>query len=133
MKSIIQNRKKFTLVILFVMVITGRLLAQTSSNPDAVIGNFKGPDGDRTMEIYKNNGQYFGKLTAVSENKEDIKAGTVVLKNFMFRKGKWEGKVFVPAKHTDFDATLALDGNNSLVIRVKLGMLSRSKTWSRIQ
>ena len=133
MKRNIKIQSKFTLVILFVLMMTRSLFAQTSNNPDAVIGNFKGPDGDRTMEIYKEKGQYFGKLTSISENKNGLKVGTVLLKNFVFKKGKWTGKVFIPAKNTDFDATLTLEDNNLLVIKVNAAIISRSKTWSRVQ
>lgn len=128
-----KNQTKFTLVILLVTMIASSLFAQNPTNPDAVIGNFKGPDGDRTMEIYKDNGQYFGNLTSISDNKGGLKTGTVLLKNFVFKKDKWEGKVFIPARNTDFEATLILENNNTLVIKVKAGMMSRSKTWSRIQ
>lgn len=128
-----KSKSKITVLILFVMMMTKSLFAQTGSGPDAILGNFKGPDGDRTMEIYKEKGQYFGKLTSFSGNDETLKVGTVLLKNFTYTKGKWEGKVFIPARNTDFNATLVLEDNNTLVIKVKAGMMSRSKTWSRVQ
>ena len=128
-----KNKSKITFLILFIMMMTKSLFAQTGSGPDAILGNFKSPDGDRTMEIYKDKEEYFGKLTSFSGTDGTLKIGTVLLKNFSYTKGKWEGKVFIPAKNTDFDATLVLEDHNKLVIKVKAGIMSKSKTWSRVQ
>ena len=99
--------------------------------PDAIIGLFTNPDGDRKMEIYKDNGQYFGKL--VSASNAEVKEGAVVLKDFIYADGKWEGKIYVPEKNSDFNATLELTNPQTLKIKVKVGIISKTKIWTRVQ
>jgi len=116
---------------LFIVTMAKGLFAQAPVKSDAIIGVFTNTDGDRKMEIYKDNGQYFGKLVSTSTG--EVKAGTVVLKDFIYIGDKWEGKIYVPEKNSDFNATLELTNPQTLKIKVKVGIISKTKIWTRVR
>jgi len=116
---------------LFIVTMAKGVFAQAPVKSDAIIGVFTNTDGDRKMEIYKDNGEYFGKLVASSN--AEAKIGTVVLKNFIYTYGKWEGKIYLPGKNSNFNATLELTNPQTLKIKVKVGIISKTKIWTRVR
>lgn len=126
-----KNLLKITIVTLFIVTTAKGVFAHAPVNADAIIGVFTNSDGDRKMEIYKDNGQYFGKLLSTSTG--EVKAGTVVLKDFIYIGDKWEGKIYVPEKNSDFNATLELTNPQTLKIKVKVGIISKTKIWTRVR
>ena len=127
----VKNLLKITIVTLFIVTTAKGVFAQALVKPDGIIGVFTNTDGDRKMEIYKDNGQYFGKLVSTSTG--EVKAGTVVLKDFIYIGDKWEGKIYVPEKNSDFNATLELTNPQTLKIKVKVGIISKTKIWTRVR
>ncbi|MGX5691073.1 DUF2147 domain-containing protein [Arcticibacter tournemirensis] len=120
---------KMTTLIVGMLFLAKGLSAQTA---DAVLGVFENAEGSRKMEIYKENNQYFGKIVWQSTTKGKVKAGTVLLKGFTYENGKWNGKLYVPARDNDYPAALTLPDSNTLRITVKAGFTSRDKDWKRI-
>ncbi|MDJ1466319.1 DUF2147 domain-containing protein [Cytophagaceae bacterium DM2B3-1] len=103
-----------------------------TANGDAIIGIYQNQDGDRKMEIYKQDNQYFGKLIWLKTQDGKAKAGDVVLKNLSYSSNQWKGKVYAPARNTDFPATIVMPDANTLQITAKAGFMSRSKDWKRV-
>ena len=120
---------KMTTLIVGMLFLAKGLSAQTA---DAVLGVFENAEGNRKMEIYKENNQYFGKIVWQSTTKGKVKAGTVLLKGFTYENGKWNGRLYVPARDNDYPAVLTLPDSNTLRITVKAGFTSRDKDWKRI-
>jgi len=127
----VKNLLKITIVTLFIVTTAKGVFAQALVKPDGIIGVFTNPDGDRKMEIYKNNGQYFGKTMGAAN--AEVKAGTIVLKDFIYANRKWEGKIYVPEKNKEFNATLELTNPQTLKIKVKVGIISKTKIWTRVR
>jgi uncharacterized protein (DUF2147 family) len=108
------------------------LRAQGTSAADAILGVYENPEGERRMEIYKQNGQYFGKITWIRSQDGKARVGDVVLKNLTYASGQWKGKIHMPARNSDFPAVVALPDTNTLQITGKSGFASRSKEWKRV-
>ena len=126
-----KSLSKITTILLFIVASTNMIFAQTTVNGDAIIGTFTNSDGNRKVEIYKKQNQYFGKL--VSPSSAGAKSGMIILKNMIYADGKWTGKIFAPEKNTDFDASLELSDHNNLKIIVNAGAGSLIKVWKRVQ
>lgn len=118
---------------LFVLLNSQGLFAQSVNKADAVLGIFQSPEGDRKIEIYKDNNQYVGKLVAITAANGKAKVGTIILKGFTYSKGTWQGKVCLPARNAEYPATLTLPDAATLTIKVKAGFLSQAKNWARIK
>ena len=59
-------------------------------NPDAIVGTWKEKGGEKTIEIYKVNTAYFGKITENLSDKEDkLQPGTVIMKDFVYKDEEW--------------------------------------------
>lgn len=129
MKNLI--KRLFALSLL--MLMTQHLFAQSTKGPDALIGVYQSPDGNRKVEVYKENNQYFGKLIAIKGDQGTAKIGTIVFKDFVYSANKWEGKTYLPARDQEFNTTLSLKGNDRLMVKVKAGLMSQTREWSRVK
>ena len=81
------------------------------------------------VEIYEKDGEYFGEI--VSSDNEKAKKGTVVLRNFTYKNGKWEGKLYSLRFNKLIDAKMIND-NNILKITAKNGMKSKTFEWEKL-
>ena len=110
------------------------LLFMTKASPkgDEIIGKWENPDGGRKIEIFKKGALYFGKIIAVSDEGAKVKQGDIVLKNIKFEKGKWSGKIRIPAKDNDFNTEMTMPSINKLKFVASYGLMTRTKIWNRI-
>lgn len=116
--------------------LSGRIvLAQTTLKADDILGVYENETGERRMEIFRQNNQYFGKIVSDESGSEGpVKAGAIVLKGFTFAKNEWvNGTVYAPKQNRDFKATLTLVDTQTLRINAKYGIMSRSKDWKRVK
>lgn len=70
-----------------------------------------------------------------NDNKPDA-VGAVFLKNVQGEDGvtgPWKGQVYAQALEEFKDAEISLPAADAMKIKVKLGFISRSVTWSRIE
>jgi uncharacterized protein (DUF2147 family) len=123
--------KKIITIVLVALSLPVALFAQ--SLPDRIIGKWKNPTGEKTMEIYKKNELFYGKI--VEDADRELPLGLMILKDFKFvpDDNRWEGTVFVPKQTKDFTGKLSLKDKNTLVITVTSGFFSRSKEWSKVK
>ncbi len=80
------------------------------------------------IEIYGDHGKFSGKL--VSSRHPFLEPGIEVLKDLEFKKGKWQGKVYISKKKRWVDATLMHKGD-LLFIEMDLGYEIRKIHWYR--
>jgi uncharacterized protein (DUF2147 family) len=106
-----------------------------SSAGDNVIGKWKMGKAENIIEIYKDNGKYFGKISELKTRDNDaLYEGQIILKNFIYDEDEklWTGgTVYAPKKNKEYKAELVLKDNNTLEIKVKAGMFGKSTTWTR--
>lgn len=104
---------------------------QANAAPDAIIGKWLNPDGTRRMEIYKGGDKYFGKIIWLRYDDGNVKTGDIVLKNLSFTKNQWKGIALVKGK--ELDCSIAMPNANTMNIKGKIGFISTTKTWTRVQ
>jgi len=122
-------------------------------NPDAILGVWKNSTGKGYVQIYKQNGKYFGKITwlknAVDANghpKLDKKnqdpaqrnkplIGLVMLRNFVYEDGEWtDGHIYNPQDGKEYKGYMRLKDNNTLIVRGYIGLswFGKSDVWTRV-
>jgi uncharacterized protein (DUF2147 family) len=141
-----------TLASLFLVIFTyGQ--AQTA---DAIVGKWLNEDQDAHVQIYNENGKYFGKvvwlkepnepdtgLPKVDDENEDESLrsrpvmGLVLLKDFIYDgDGEWEdGTIYDPKNGKTYDCYMNFDENGILKIRGYIGIswIGRNTYWTRVQ
>ena len=126
---------KNTLLLLLLFSVIGILGANAQSG---IIGKWKDEKKGAVIEIYEENGLYFGKVISADDPKKNEKieahGNVVILKNF---KKESEtafccGTIFQPKEKRTLSGTLKLKNENTLKVIGKYGMLSGSSTWKKL-
>lgn len=125
--------KIITLLFLTLVFSAGGVLAQSTGNADAILGVFLNNDSGRKIVVYKENNQYFGKITEPGKEAGTAQVGTIVLKNLIYTEGKWRGKVYAPNRGNDYPVVITLPDPGTMAVRVSVGIISRTGTWKRVQ
>ncbi|PKD42646.1 DUF2147 domain-containing protein [Rhodohalobacter barkolensis] len=136
---------KRLLLFLFALLASQVTLGQSA---DQIAGIWITENEKAHVEIYKQSGQYFGKIirvegiddttsTASSKdpnsnlNRESV-LGTILLSDVTYDKGKWQGTLYIPKKDREVKCTLELVNEDELKITVSRFFRSSSKTWTRL-
>jgi uncharacterized protein (DUF2147 family) len=140
-----------TLASLFLVIFS---YAQTQS-ADAILGKWLNEDQDAHIQIYKENGKFFGKivwlkepnepatgLPKVDDDNEDESLrsrpvlGLVMLKDFVFDgQDEWEdGTIYDPKNGKTYSCYMNFDENGVLKIRGYIGFswIGRNTYWTRV-
>jgi uncharacterized protein (DUF2147 family) len=89
----------------------------------SIIGKWTNADHSKEMNIVQTATGFSGTVD-----------GKEILQQLVQNKnGTYSGKVYLPKKNQTFPCTLALKGNDTLSITVKVGFFSQTKTWTRIK
>ncbi|MDR6809631.1 uncharacterized protein (DUF2147 family) [Dyadobacter sp. BE34] len=107
------------------------LLSTAGYGQKEITGKWLSPDGDRKIEIFENNGSFFGKIIWLKNTAGKIRVGDIVLKDITYKNDQWEGKAYIPARDQDIPVSISMSGNDELQITGKAGMMSRKKLWKR--
>ena len=140
----------FLLVALFV----GTTSFSGLKNPDAVLGTWLAGEGKGHIQIYKQNGKYYGKIIWLRSPKESNGAakvdsknpnpdmrnrpiiGLVLLRDFVYKDGEWtEGFVYNTTDGNEYKAYMKLKNQNTLAVRGYVGFscVDKTDTWTRIK
>jgi len=127
-------------------------LLNAQVNPDDVTGKWITEEGKSLVEIYGQNGKYFGKVLWLKDyNKQgevtlkDTKnpdeklrsrevQGMVLMSDFTFDGKMWkDGKVYDPESGNTYSGYMKLKNHDILELRGYMGisMLGRTATWVR--
>jgi uncharacterized protein (DUF2147 family) len=140
-----------TLAGIFLVMIT----YSQAPSADAIIGKWLNEDQDAHVQIYKDNGKYYGKivwlkepnepatgLPKVDDDNEDESLrsravmGLVLLKDFIYDgDGEWEdGTIYDPKNGKTYDCYMNFDENGILKIRGYIGFswIGRNTYWTRV-
>jgi uncharacterized protein (DUF2147 family) len=126
------------------------LCTQLTKAQNQIVGKWTSEDKKGVIEVFEQNGQYFGKLTTIKtpndENglpKKDAKnpspalrnqalLNLVILKNFQYSDNQWSGgTIYDPNNGKTYTCKMWLTDNNTLKIRGYLGPFFRTQTWTR--
>ncbi len=125
------------------------------SEADAVLGVWLTGSGKGHVQIYKQGGNYFGKIVWLQEPNEadgkpkvdkknpDVKKrsqqilGLVNLRDFTYDEDNvWEdGKIYDPEAGKDYSCKMTLKDANTLDVRGYIGisLIGRTDTWKRVK
>ncbi|MCF8227952.1 MAG: DUF2147 domain-containing protein [Bacteroidales bacterium] len=143
---------------LFVLILAMTPLRMTIAQDykaDDILGTWMNEDKDAHIEIFKEDGMYFGKIVWLKdpideetgkpkvdeENPDEALQdrpimGLVLLKNFEFEGGdEWEdGSIYDPKNGKTYSCYMELKGMDKLKIRgyVGISLLGRTTYWTRV-
>lgn len=123
------------------------------SDNDAILGKWFNEDKDAVIEIYKQNGKYYGKVTWLKFPLDDngkpktdplnddeslrdrARMGMVIMYDFNYEgDSEWsDGKIYDPATGNEYSGTMTLVSQNVLDLRGYVGFtwFGRTSTWTR--
>lgn len=131
------------------------ILLSTFGLAQSPIGTWKTVDDETGkdksyIEIFENNGKYFGKVTKIlTKGKENAKCteckgekknksilGMIVLTDLAKKGNEWTGgKILDPNSGKEYKATIKLNGDDKLDVRgyVGISLVGRTQTWTKVK
>jgi len=126
-----------------------------SGKADAILGKWLNEDKDAHVEIYKENGKYFGKVVWLKDPIDEVTGkpklddensdpvlrkrpimGLVLLKDFVYDgKGEWEdGTIYDPKNGKTYSCYMNFGDDKTLKIRGYIGIswIGRNTYWTRL-
>ena len=136
-----QNAISFTKNILTLIAL---LTSFTGLNAQySLVGTWQPEDKENLIEIYEENGKYYGKVTGSENPTEDEKIKSkiesdvmvILLKDFEKKDKKKYccGTLFSPKKQKEMSATISIESEDKIKITVKKGFMSKSLYWHKVQ
>jgi uncharacterized protein (DUF2147 family) len=123
-------------------------------DPDAIVGVWKDGKGKGHVQIFKQNGKYYGKVIWLN-NPKDVNGkpkvdknnpnellrtkpllGLTMLKNFQYDDGEWSGgQIYNPSDGKEYKAYMKLKDPNTLSVRgyVGISLFGKTDTWIRVR
>ncbi len=123
-------------------------------NPDAILGIWANGSNKGQIQIYKQNGKYYGKiiwlkvpndtkgLPKVDKNNPDQNVqskpllGLIMLRDFKYDKEEWrDGKIYNPDDGKEYKAYMKLKDNQTLSVRGYIGFsfIGKTETFNRVR
>jgi uncharacterized protein (DUF2147 family) len=126
-------------------------------NADAIVGKWLNEDKDAHVQIYKENGKYYGKIVWLKEPNEPATGlpkldddnedeslrsrpvmGLILLKDFIYDSddNEWQdGTIYDPKNGSTYDCYMHFDDNGVLKIRGYIGIswIGRNTYWTRVE
>jgi uncharacterized protein (DUF2147 family) len=141
-------------VLLISLMIGLVLFAFATPTPDDIIGVWKDGKGKGHVQIYKQNGKYYGKIVWLQKPKDESGKpkvdknnpntslrnkpllGLTMLRNFEYDDGEWSGgNIYNPSDGKEYKAYMKLKDKNTLAVRgyVGISLLGKTDTWTRVK
>ena len=122
------SKTLFCLLLCLIAVSTGQ---STDTNADRILGRWLFPKKQTCVEIYRENGLYFGRMAKISGSCQasygDI-SNKVVLTNLSYVNNEWTGGSMVhPNSGVKFSVEMRMSDANTVVATVYKGMRFLSK------
>lgn len=118
---------------------------------DQILGTWVNQEQTTHIEIYKQDGRYYGKIVWIPSNvdqdgnpitdrknpDEELRdrelLGIDILEGFEYKKGEWkDGTLYSPQNGKKVSPTLQITSDDELNIKVKKGLIRRTVTWTRL-
>ncbi len=140
--------------LLILVAICSGINAYSSNNPDAILGIWSNSSNRGHIQVYKRDGQYFGKiiwlLKPLDQNnrpKVDKKnpdealrskplLGLVMLRDFKYEDEEWvNGKIYNPEDGKEYKAYMKLKDDQTLSVRGYIGFsfIGKTETFRRVR
>ncbi|WP_100629202.1 DUF2147 domain-containing protein [Algoriphagus formosus] len=127
------------------------VLTVQAQEADAILGVWNNTEKDGRIEIYKEGGEYFGKIIWLKEPTDNGKPktdennpdeslqdkpilGLEILEGFTFEDGSWEnGTIYDPKNGKTYSCVMTLKDKDILEVRGYIGvsLFGRTVEWTR--
>ena len=125
-----------------------------STTPDAILGTWSNKTNKGQIQIFKQNGKYYGKIIwlakpndqdgipKVDKNNPDkqVRAkpllGLIMMRDFKFEDEEWvDGKIYNPDDGKEYKAYMKLKDNQTLSVRGYVGFswIGKTETFMRVR
>lgn len=123
------------------------------AHEDDIIGIWRNPSGKGYVEIYKENGKFFGKLVWLKKTHDEFGKpyldtknpdkqrctktllGLVMLRDFLYEEEEWVGgKVYNPEDGKEYKSYMKLKDDQTLFVRGFIGFswIGKTLTFQRV-
>lgn len=131
------------------------IAAKPVDNTDVIVGTWQNSTGKGHIQIYKNSGKFFGKISWLQEPldkktglpKVDEKnpdparrnspiMGLVMMHDFTYEEGEWRnGKIYLPSEGKEYNAYIRFKDANTLSVRgyVGISLFGKTDVWTRVE
>ena len=146
-----KNITNIILSLIFIFATNQFLFAQTTTEADAIIGDWLMPDDEGIIRIYKDGDFYSGKIIWLKEKEEDGSPlldkenpidslqnrqveGLQIMSSFQYKGAKtWDGGIFyAPKKGKEIEPEFVMKDDNHLNIEISIFIFSLTIEFSRI-
>ncbi len=114
---------------------------------DAILGTWVVEEKDAHVEIYKQDGRYFGRLSWLKDDDkpgdshgpkmhEAPRVGMIIVRDFRFNGREWRGgTLYDPTDGKSYKGIIRLDSKGRLHVRGYFGisLLGRTTVWQRLE
>jgi uncharacterized protein (DUF2147 family) len=125
-----------------------------AQSPNDILGTWKNSSGKGHIQIFKQNGKFYGKVVWLKNSKDaqgNVKTdrknadpakrnqpllGLVMLHDFVYDNGEWtDGKIYNPSDGKEYKAYMKLQDVNTLSVRGYVGfsLFGKTDVWTRVQ
>ena len=139
-------------VLLLLVSITIVISTAFATPSDDVLGIWLNSSGKGKIQVYKENGKYYGKIVWLREPlnekgqpkmdsnnpnanlKSKPLVGAIILRDFEFVDGEWtNGRIYDPENGKDYKCYMRFKDANTLNVRGYIGisMIGRTEVWTR--
>src|SRR5271157_1338071 len=134
----------------YVMCVMVLVWCCSSLAQNQILGKWLTADKEGKVQIYEQNGKYYGKIvwlkTPFRDDKQPMKdyenpdkalksrpvMNLIVLKDFVYINNRWEkGTVYDPESGKTYKCAIWLEGGNVLKVRGYWGWFYRTDVWTR--
>ncbi|WP_019989266.1 DUF2147 domain-containing protein [Rudanella lutea] len=113
------------------------LLGSWSSgrNADLILGSWLFPARQSTIEVYRENGQYFGRIVEVgAAYQHKLSGNRLLFTNLTFNGKEWSGgKLIHPSSGTHYDVAIQLTNSYTLNVTVYKGLRCFQKNYQLVR
>ena len=121
------------------------------ANPEAILGIWYNEEKDAKIKVYRENGMFYGKIvwhktgesiSAYDINNPDLelqkrkKVGLVILTDFKFEDGLWEGgEIYDPKSGKTYSCVIKPQKDGSLNVRgyIFMSVFGRNTSWTKAE
>jgi uncharacterized protein (DUF2147 family) len=156
-KSVNYFNKEYMRTILALLVLLHTSFTpstRTALPADDITGVWLDASGKGKVQVYRENGKYFGKIAWLREPlnekgqpKKDEKnptaklqsqplVGLVILREFVYKEGEWtDGRIYDPENGKEYKSYVRMKDPNTLLLRGYIGisLIGRTEVWTRTQ
>jgi uncharacterized protein (DUF2147 family) len=145
-KSICLSRISATCLFITFSLFT--MISNAQDKASDILGNYMVPSKDGAIQIYEQNGKYYGKIILnkdpnkldVNNPKKELQSrktlGLNILNDFTFDKGTWEnGTIYDPKNGKTYSCKITMNANGDLNVRGFIGvsLIGRTEVFAKLK